>query len=344
LQDTFDLVWEVPEHKDNEVSDAEVLEELLRKAGKDIDIARFLIQRRDLRDYSLYHIQQAIEKTLKVFLIDFYVNPISDILNIIEKCSVRTDKHRRAHQILKKFQDLKGPEKLGHEVLTEKATEILKELAEGLDEILEYILYVYIECLNKYKDKADQLYIDMITLIRSFVEGVKEVRRSNIELHLDSVRGIKKLRPKPCYPCLRKAIEQYNKIKNLYEQSLNRSIKELDLYMKMHNAEKELNNIQPSILREVSREVLEYVKFFIDIVIKDVFKEFVASLEVYPCLLNYENVGTRYPSKSCLRVPDEDLDAVSEILVIAENLYNSVKRYFTIARQISATQERGEPS
>ena len=139
MQDTFDLVWEVPEHKDNEVSDAEVLEELLRKAGKDIDIARFLIQRRDLRDYSLYHIQQAIEKTLKVFLIDFYVNPISDILNIIEKCSVRTDKHRRAHQILKKFQDLKGPEKLGHEVLTEKATEILKELAEGLDEILEYI-------------------------------------------------------------------------------------------------------------------------------------------------------------------------------------------------------------
>lgn len=340
----------MPENEDNKVSDTAVLEELLRKAKEDIDTAKLILpHRQDLLAQSLYHIQQAIEKTLKVFLIGFYVNPILDISEIAEKCSDITGKYRRTSQILKKFRDLKEPEKLGHEVLTEKATEALKELAEGLDDILEYISYVYIECINKYKDKlisyltneglsydqADQLYNNMVTIIKSSVKGIKEARRSNIKLSSDSVKGIKKLRPKPCYPCLRTAIERYDKIKNLYEQALNRSIKELDLYTKIQNAEKELNNIQPSILREVNKGVLGVVKFFIDTVIKDVFKEFIASLEVYPCLLNYENVGTRYPSRSCLRVSDEDLSAVPEVLVIAENLYNAVERYFSRVRQIS---------
>ncbi|MEM0463044.1 MAG: HEPN domain-containing protein [Thermofilaceae archaeon] len=89
---------------------------LLERAEEDLESAEILYCRKRTRRNSLYHIEQALEKTLKAIIMGVLLELLESIIEVAEKLGI-ANQHREVHQFLKQeVKNYKKPVKLGHDL------------------------------------------------------------------------------------------------------------------------------------------------------------------------------------------------------------------------------------
>ena len=328
-------------------------QKLLERAEGDLESAEILYCREKTRYNSLYHLEQALEKTLKAIIIGVLLKPLESTIDAAKKLGI-ADRHKEIHEFLgrgvmnyvqparlrhdfKKFTDLVLPKLYEKFCTSDNLLAYFKDVYGGFAPSIEQNKGKFVTYLKRQgfsEQQAEKVYELLSTLpaeVVSFLENnVKKPLCNPLSMDFKSIREQIMKTPAPCLKDVNNLVKDLEKqIRQKFEEEFEKAwkehygalgarVEELAKVLKEAGITTAAEDIEGA-LRNLKDSLLGVIILFL-------------ALPLHWCLYRY--YGARYGE---IEVPAEDIEEIPSLIETIRHLHAVAKKLVSaLASQLSA--------